>query len=125
MVVVAPGWEVDVETLAGWLVVTVRRLAQDDADPTPPLAEVVWRLLDQRAGLGLILDLGALEILPSYLIGQLVLLHKRATRAQRPFRLCGRSDDNRQVLHFARLDEHFALYANREEALGPSSYSPT
>ena len=62
-------------------------------------------------------------MLCSYLVGQLVLLHKRTGVQGGELRIGGLSESNRQVLHVARLGEQFPVYPNRETAL--RGYSPT
>jgi anti-anti-sigma factor len=116
MVEIGPGWQLDVDQQSEWL--AVRLLSpQPDATDTPLLAEGLWELLQQRNTQRLVLQLDEIQVLFSYLIGQLVLLHKRLHVHGGALRLCGLSEHNQQVLRLSRLDDRFPPYATREDAL--------
>ena len=110
------GWELDIDQGAGWLFVKIRCPKQDPWEP-PPLADRLWRLLQEHLVERLVLQLDEIEILSSRLIGQLILLYKRISSRGGVMRLCGLSPGNREVLRLCRLDERFACYRNREEAV--------
>jgi anti-anti-sigma factor len=110
------GWELDIDQGAGWLFVKIRCPKQDLWDP-PPLADGLWKLLQERVLDRLVLQLDEIEILSSRLLGQLILLYKRMSTRGGVLRLCGLSPGNREVLRLCRLDERFACYRNREEAV--------
>ncbi len=110
------GWELDVDQGSGWLFVKIRCPRQDRWEP-PPLADGVWRLLQQRVLLRLVLQLDEIEVLSSRLLGQLILLYKRISSRGGVMRLCGLSPGNREVLRLCRLDERFVCYRNRDEAV--------
>jgi anti-anti-sigma factor len=113
---IAPCWELDVECTPDWLFVRVRR-PPTDADDAPPLAERIWAMLEEHGTRRLVLELGQLDVLRSYLVGQFVLLHKRILIEGGMMRLCGLSASNQQVLRLARLDDRFPQYHTREEAV--------
>jgi len=121
------GWELEVDRGPGWLFVRIRCPNQDPWEP-PALADRVWRLLQEHFVDRVVLELDQIEILSSRLIGQLVLLYKRVSSRGGVMRLSGLSPENQEVLRLCRLDERFASYHNREEAvLGgyqPAHHSP-
>lgn len=116
------GWELDVDRGPGWLFVKIRCPNQDPWDP-PPLADRLWRMLQEHFVDRVVLQLDEIEILSSRLLGQLVMLYKRIGSNGGVMRLCGLSPENREVLRVCRLDERFACYRNREEAV-LGGYSP-
>lgn len=113
---IAPGWNMEVEEAAGWLVVSLANRNGPVAG-TPPVADQVWGALEHRGSLRLIVDASGVPLLYSWLIGQLVLLHKRLTVKGGAMRLCGLSAANQQSLRFSRLENHFHCYPTREAAL--------
>jgi len=116
MVLVARGWDLDVERGPDWLFVRPQ-LPPGDADEAPPLAEQIWALVEQSFTYRLVLELDRIEVLRSYLVGQLVWLQKRLHTNGGVLRLCGLSDHNRQVLELCRLEGRFQQFANREDAV--------
>ncbi len=116
MSVVAPGWELDVERGPDWLLVKVRP-SEDGDSGAPPLEPALWNLLQQHLTYRLVLELDEVELLNSFLIGQLVALYRRIRQHDGVMRLCGLSPYNRQVLHTCRLDERLMPYQNRREAV--------
>jgi anti-anti-sigma factor len=113
---IAPGWQVEIAEVAGWVVVKVANPQPEPLD-APPLAEQVRAALDARHNQRLLLDLSEVPLLYSHLVGQLVLLQKRVTVLGGEMRVCGLSPGNRQVLHLCRLDERFPDYRTRDDAL--------
>lgn len=116
MLAMAPGCELDVERGPDWLLVRVRNLDLADSD-TPPLAERLWHVLQQHFTYRLVLELDELQVLNSYVIGQLVELYRRIEEHDGVMRLCGLSPHNRQVLHACRLDDRLPPYGDRQEAV--------
>ena len=116
---IASGWQMDVWDAEGWTCARISNERPSVMD-TPPLAEQLWGALGKRSSVRLVLDLSGVPLLYSYLVGQLVLLHKRLGTHNGELRLCGLSAGNHSVLHIARLDEHFPCYADLAAALrGP------
>ncbi len=112
----APGWTLDAEPLGGWLVVRLGCPDHSYAE-SPPLAEWVWSLAEQYYTRMLVLEMDRVAVLYSYLIGQLVLLLKRASVHGGALRLCGLSERNHEALRVGGLDDRFPLYRNRHEAV--------
>jgi len=116
MVVLSPGWTLDVERGPDWLIVTLH--TGDGAEWTcPPLAETVWELCGRHFTYRVVLDLASLTVLPTALIGQLVRLQKRICTHDGVLRLCGLSEHNREVLHSCRLDGYLPEFHDRGEAV--------
>jgi anti-anti-sigma factor len=116
MLTVTPGCELDVERGPDWLLVRVRNLDLFEPD-APPLAERLWSLLQQHFTYRLVLELDEVQMLNSYLIGQLIQLYRRIEEHDGVMRLCGLSPYNRQVLHACRLDDRLLPYEDRKEAV--------
>lgn len=116
MIQIAQGWELDVERGPDWLFVRPRNLPKG-ASNTPPLAEQIWAMLEQNFTSRLVLELDQVRYLHSYLIGQLVWLHKRISAHAGVMRICGLSAANCKVLETCHLDSRFPRYADRSEAV--------
>lgn len=116
MIEIAPGWALDVDRGPDWVFARLRN-PDHNAASTPSLAEALWELLRQNAVYRLVIELDQLEVLYTYLIGQLVLLHKRICVHGGAMRLCGLSPHNQEVLRLCRMDERFPPYGSREDAV--------
>ena len=116
MPVIAPGWELKVERGPGWLWVKVdhpNRLGSD----SPPLAEQIWSLMERHFVCRLVLELEGVDLLNSYLLGQLVVLEKRIRRREGLLRLSGLSPFNQRVLQTHGLEGRFAVYHDLADAV--------
>lgn len=122
MVQIAEGWELDVERGPDWLFVRPH-LVGSRATETPPLAEHIWSLLELNVTNRLVLELDQIRFLHSYLIGQLVWLHKRIHTQGGIMRISGLSAPNQEMLRISRLDSRFPQYPSREDAV--LGYRPT
>jgi anti-anti-sigma factor len=116
MLATAPCCELDVERGPDWLFVRVRNLDLEESD-SPLLADRLWRLMQQHFTHRLVLELNEVEVLDSFLIGQLIELYRRIEEHDGVMRLCGLSAHNRQVLHACRLDDRLLPYCDRQEAV--------
>ena len=110
------GWTMEVDRGPDWLFVRLHPTAAT-MEEGAELAASLWALLEQHFTYRLVLELDQLPILPSYLIGQFALLHKRIHTHGGLLRLCGLSKENLQVLHRCRLDGLFCHYQDREAAV--------
>ncbi len=113
---VSNGWSFDVERGPDWLFVKLHGPQNGDGEGVP-LAEMIWDLMQQQFARRLVLEMEDLNILRSYVIGQLVQLHKRVYTHDGLMRLVGLSPDNNSVLVACRLHERFPRYATREDAV--------
>lgn len=116
MLQLAPGWQLEVERGPDWLFVHLDQAAAH-ADESPQLAEKIWELMQQHFVNRVVLELDSLTTFSSYVVGQLVLLHKRVVTQGGMVRLAGLSERNQQVLHLARLSNRFPSYRDRSEAV--------
>jgi anti-anti-sigma regulatory factor len=123
--IAASGCDLDVERGPGWLLVRVRNFDAAESDE-PSLAERVWSLLQQHFTYRVVLELDDLQVLNSYLVGQLIQLHRWIEERDGVMRVCGLSPYNRQVLHASHLDDRLLPYGDRQEAVmgGPHTARP-
>lgn len=116
MVVISPGWLMEVERGPDWLIVSVRAEHDNEWD-TPPLIDVVWQLVEQCFTYRLVLDLSEVPMLHTALVGQLVHLQKRLGLHGGCLRICGLSERNHDILRTCRLDGFMPRYADRNDAV--------
>jgi anti-anti-sigma factor len=81
------------------------------------LADQLWSVLDRHFTYRLVLELDRVQVLGSFLIGQLIQLHQRIEQHGGVLRVCGLSPHNRRVLRTCRLHNQFPPYRTREEAV--------
>src|SRR5688572_4763293 len=116
MLETARGWNLSVERGPDWLFIKLQATPGATAD-FANLAEQVWQVVQQHFTYRVVLELEGLSMLPSSLIGQLVLLHKRLHMQGGVLRLCGLPATQQKVMTASRLDERFPHYSSREEAV--------
>jgi anti-anti-sigma regulatory factor len=111
-----PGWTLEVDRGPDWLF--IRPVPSPGKEGMEvELAEAIWERLQQHFCHRVVLEMDQVPLLRSWLIGQLVLLHKRVTSHDGLMRVCGMSDGNQEVLHMVRLDERFPQYTDRGAAV--------
>jgi anti-anti-sigma regulatory factor len=120
MPVISSGWELHVERGPDWLIVKIQDMGSNKE--RPPLAELIWGLMQQHLTHRLVLEMDRIPTLNNYLIGQLRQLYRKIFEHEGVMRLCGLSARNRQLLHACRLDENLQSYHDRQEAV--MGYSP-
>lgn len=96
-----------------WLFVRLR----PDEHRLDDLADRLWALLDKHFIYRVVLEMDEVDFLPSLLMGQLVMLHKRVLQHDGALRLCGLTDSCAQALHFCRLDQALPSFDCREDAV--------
>lgn len=96
-----------------WLFVRIR----PDEDRLEDVADRLLALLDKHFIYRLVLEMDEVEFLPSMLIGQLIMLHKRLLQHEGALRLCGLSTTCAEALHFCRLDQALPSFDCREDAV--------
>lgn len=112
----ATGWDFVVERGPDWLFIRLIPPRGGDTGEQP-LAEEIWETLSQHFMHRLVLELDDVTILRSWLIGQLVILHKRVTAASGMMRLAGLSSSNHEALRIARMADRFPQYPDRTAAV--------
>jgi anti-anti-sigma factor len=112
----APEWAVEIDRGPDWLFIRLRPPAGPDAGEVP-LAEMIWQRLEQSFCHRVVLELDDVRMLRSWMIGELIKLHKRLTATGGMMRLCGLSETNQDALRACRLDGRFPAYRNRTDAV--------
>ena len=102
-----------------WLFVRLR----PDAHHLDDVAERLWTLLEKHFIYRLVLEMDEVELLPSLLIGQLVMLQKRVLQHDGALRLCGLSPSCAGALHLCRLDKALPNFDCRADAV--RGFTPT
>lgn len=97
----------------GWLIVQLTPVDE----PYDNLADRLWGLLNQHFVYRLVLEMEYVDFLPSQLMGQLVMLHKRVLKHGGALRLSGLSEECLQALHTCRLDQALPHFRSRAEAV--------
>jgi hypothetical protein len=110
------GWTLDVDYSPEWLFFRLKS-SIGNSTGEPAVAEAIAR---EAANVGIkrvILELDPGVMLYSYLVGQIVSLHKRFLLEGGVFRVCGLSSDNTAVLQTLRLADRLPNYPDREAAV--------
>lgn len=81
------------------------------------IAERLWTLMSQQFVHRLVLEMDDVDFLPSVLMGQLVMLHKRVLQHDGALRLCGLTPQCAEALHLCRLDQALPHFDCREDAV--------
>jgi anti-anti-sigma factor len=119
-----PGWEMQVERGPGWLFVKIPPPDLEWSD-YPSLADQIWSLVERHFVYRLALRLDEIDLLNSYLLGQLVVLQRRVREHGGLLRLCGLSPYNQEVLRLHGLGDRLPIYRDVEEAvMGGGSCKP-
>ena len=93
------------------------RAAMDGLAAPTDLAERVWSAADRHFIYRLVLEMDDVSMLPSDLMGQLVMLQKRAVQHAGALRLSGLSEQCASALRVCRLDQALPSFPSREEAV--------
>lgn len=108
-------WNLEVERGPGWLIIRVHPSGQ--SCEAPEMADRVWSILNTHFVYRLVLEMDEIEILPSHLMGQLVMLQKRVLQHDGALRLCNMRPECQNALRLTRLDQVLPNYENREDAI--------
>jgi hypothetical protein len=116
MIDLIDGWRLEQEQGPEWiffrLTTTTPRAMSE-----PPVAEAVALAATSSGRKRIVLEFGEGVVLFSYLVGQVVQLHKRYLLEGGAFRLCGLSSENMRVLQTLRLSERLPNFTDRESAV--------
>lgn len=110
------GLSFDVDRGPDWIFVRVNPPEQT-AIETPQLAEAVWALLQQNFVYRVVLELDRIQLLRSYMVGQLIMLAKRLHSQGGVLRICGLSSTNEEVLRCCQLAGQLPNYRDRSDAV--------
>jgi anti-anti-sigma factor len=97
----------------GWLFVRIH----PDQQGIEGLADRLWQLMNQQFIHRVVLEMHDVDFLPSLLMGQLVMLHKRILQRDGALRLCGLSPACLEMLQLCRLDQALPHFDCREDAI--------
>lgn len=112
----APGWRICTDVSQDWIFLRVV-CSDPEADGCPPIAETAWSLAEKHGVIRLVIELEASAGISSYVIGQLLLLHKRCHLNGGVVRLCGVTADQYSVIKLMRLADRLPNYPSREAAV--------
>jgi anti-anti-sigma regulatory factor len=115
MLVLETGWGIAIDYSSEWLFFRLESVGSESVRPT--LSESIWASAQERGIRRLVCELAELVSLNSYVIGQLVMLHKRAHLEGGVLRLCGFSRANYGVLRMMHLADRFPNFDSREDAV--------
>src|SRR5437773_12556873 len=112
----APEWTTEIDRGPDWLFIRPQP-PQGGSNGEVPLAVMIWQKLEQCFCYRVVLELDHLPVLRSWMIGELVRLHKRVTTNGGMLRVCGLNSEAAAVLRICRLADRFPSYRNRTEAV--------
>jgi anti-anti-sigma regulatory factor len=115
MLELATGWQLQLDFSTDWIFVRIEKVGTESV--LPSLSESLWTIAEQHRIHHFIFEVASPIWMTSYLIGQLIFLHKRASLEGGTLRLCGLSEDNHGVLRRMGLGDRFPNYATREDAV--------
>jgi anti-anti-sigma factor len=110
------GLSFDVDRGPDWIFVRMSP-PEETAVETPQLAEAIWALLEQNFVYRVVLELDRIQLLRSYMVGQLIMLAKRVHSHGGVLRICGLSSVNEDVLRCCQLATQLPNYRDRSEAV--------
>lgn len=106
-------WDIEVDRGPDWLFVHLRPGSNDPSD----IAERLWSAASRHFIYRIVLDMSDIDMMPSRLMGQLVMLQKRVLHRDGALRLTGMSPECAEALHTCRLDKALPMFANRDDAV--------
>ena len=112
----APEWTLDIDRGPDWLFVRLRPPPHGDTGEIA-LAEMIWQKLEQCFCHRVVVELDDVTFLRSWMVGELVKLHKRLASQGGMMRISGLSEANAGVLRACRLDDRFPAYRTRTDAV--------
>jgi anti-anti-sigma factor len=113
---VAPQWTMQIDRGPDWLFIKPRPPHGGDTSEIL-LAEMIWQKMEQSFCYRVVLELDDVKYLRSWMVGELVRLHKRVTSQGGMMRLCGLTAASEDVLRITRLADRFPNYRNRTDAV--------
>jgi anti-anti-sigma regulatory factor len=116
MIELKDGWQLHQDTSPDWLffhVVAPSHRAMGE----PPIAEAVAHEVANTGIRRVVMDFSGNVMLFSYLVGQIISLHKRLLLEGGAFRICGLSEENADVLKVLHLNDRLPNYRDRGAAV--------
>ena len=109
-------WSLEIDRGPDWLFIRLSPPPSGEIGEAS-IAEMVWKNLEQCFCYRVVLELDQVDYLRSWIIGELVRLHKRVTTQGGMLRLCGVSKNAETVLRICQLGDRFPAYRNRNDAV--------
>jgi anti-anti-sigma factor len=91
-----------------------------DDDLVRAVFDPIYSLVSNMGRNNLVLNLGAVEYLPSMALGKLVMLNRKVQADNGRLALCQLSSTGLEILESTHLNELFNIYATEQEALSSS-----
>lgn len=110
------GWDLEISPGEGWLIIRPRPQSPSSKDLVP-LAEEIAKLLEWYLVDRVVLVLDGIDLLNSFLVGQLVKLHKVVESRNGLLRLCGLTPSNLAVLERVGATRRLAVYNDVQDAV--------
>ncbi|MBN1851664.1 MAG: STAS domain-containing protein [Pirellulales bacterium] len=110
------GWEFEVERGPDWLIIKIHPNGHSYYD-NPEFADRIWQILTNHFVYRLVLEMDEVDILPSHLMGQLVMLQKRVLQNDGALRICHLRPRCQDALRLTRLDGILPNYDTLEDAI--------
>jgi anti-sigma B factor antagonist len=94
--------------------IKLARLSDEDAHS---LFKQIYSLVDDMKRSNLVLNLAAVDFLPSMALGKLVMLNRKTQVAEGRLALCHLSDDVAEIFRVTHLDSLLGIYGSEQDAL--------
>jgi|YNPMSStandDraft_1061717.scaffolds.fasta_scaffold00866_7 anti-anti-sigma factor len=116
MTTLSLGWDLDVTQGEGWLIIRPRPHGPQTTELVP-LSDEILKLLEWCWVNRVILVLDGLDLLTSFVVGQLIKLHRHLENNGGILRLCGVNSRHRQVLERLGMAECLPIYDDVRDAV--------
>ncbi len=110
------GLKLCVDRGPNWLFVKLRSSGQM-MGRAPQIADGLWSIATRHFVYRVVLELDELESLPPGMMAQLVLLRERLTQCGGALKICGLSEECREILHECHLESSLPHYSTRTAAV--------
>lgn len=116
MTTLSLGWDLDVTQGEGWLIIRPRPHSPHTPELVP-LSDEILKLVEWCWVNRVILVLDGLDLLTSFVVGQLIKLHRQLEIQGGIMRLCGVNPKHRQVLQRVGMAECLPIYEDIQDAV--------
>lgn len=113
---VAPGWTLSFDRGPDWLFVRISPPERGNTHEIP-LAESVFERLEQSFTYRVVVEMDEVGVLRSWLVGELIKLHKQIEAQDGMLRLSGLSNPSQEILGLMQLADRFPQYRCRTDAV--------
>jgi anti-sigma B factor antagonist len=88
-----------------------------DEEQIQSLEKTLMPLIEQNAGMRLLIDFSNVQFLTSSVLGLLIRFNRRILQSEGRLRLCAIDPKILEIFKITRLDKVFEIYKDREQAL--------